>query len=515
MLEYFLVASSAIILSLCFTKVCPGFLSIIALLPLKWAIDRCKDYQAKSLGFIWGLFFFLLLLWWLIPTISTYGALPKPLAAVVLLALCSYLALYPSLWAHLFKKLCSLRLNSILLILAGSSIWILLEYIRSLLFSGFPWGAIGYSLAPYPLLIQTADIWGVYGIGFFVIFVNLCLSFFLDEFVNRKIQFIKSSNIFIVSLVLLSTFSFVAFYGLYKKELQIKKGLFAVAVQGSIDQSIKWNPSFAQFTVERYKSLTKAAKKSFSNLKFVVWPETSMPFYFQEESLVKQDLLSFAQKESIYILLGSPSYTYGKDSRPRYLNSAFLISPKGKVIGKYDKQHLVPFGEYMPFGKLTEWARNFLPTAGDFISGTNKGPIGDDNISIGVMICFESIFPYISRQEVMLGADILAVITNDAWFGKTPAPWQHANMAIFRAVETRRWLIRAANTGISRIIAPNGEIVAESHLFKPEFIGSKVERLNKKTFYVKYGPYWFLAFNLLIVIIALGKAYMMRKEKML
>ncbi len=508
MFEYFLVIVSATTLSLCFTKTIPGIVSFIALLPFKFAIDRCKAYQAKGLGFVWGLSFFLLLLWWLVPTISTYGALPKPLSALVLLALCSYLAIYPSFWAHIYKKFAYSSINPILLIFAGSALWILLEYIRSILFSGFPWGSIGYSLATYPFLIQTADIWGVYGIGFFIVFVNISIGSFFDKNLEKN-----NVHLFMMVFSITVFAAFFIYYGLHKKSLPFKKGFWAAAIQGSIDQSIKWNPFFTKSTINIYKSLTKRAKKTYPDLKLVVWPETSMPFYFQEENLLRKDILSFSKKNEIYILFGSPSYTYGKDNKPKYLNSAYLISPKGQVLGKYDKQHLVPFGEYMPFGSLTEWARKFLPTAGDFIPGTKSGPIGDDNISIGVMICFESIFPYISRQEVLLGAELLTIITNDAWFGKTPAPWQHANMATFRAVETRRWIIRAANTGISRIISPSGQILTESDLFKPEIIGAKIERLKQKTIYVRFGPYWFLVINLLIVIIALKKVFLSERRK--
>ncbi len=489
----------------CFNFEGLGLLSFLALVPLFLAVFKSKKEKAKLIGFIWGITFFSLLLWWLVPTVSTYGGIHISISCIVILCLCCYLAIYPALWAHFLKNFLVIRPSPFFTILFSSSLWIILEYLRQKILSGFPWGFISYSLSTHPLFIQTADIWGIYGIGFLL----LALNAFIALFLNKKLD----KNFIIKGILLAAIISFfLFFYGQIRLDEKNDTGLFwGSAVQASIDQSQKWNPSYQDFTVNRYIELTKKAKEKKKGLKLVVWPETSMPFYFQNDSIKRKRVLELAKKENLYILLGSPSYKFTDKGKIRYLNSAYLIGPDIQRLKRYDKQHLVPFGEYMPFGPLTSWARSFLPTAGDFISGKSSSPLSAGPFKIGVMICFESIFPEISRKEVKEGANILSVITNDAWFGKTPAPRQHADMAIFRAIETRRWLIRAANTGISRIISPRGEVVSESRLFIPEFILSKIGLNEDITIYVRFGPYWFLAINFLIVIFGITKSNL--KEK--
>jgi len=475
--------------------------AFVAFIPLLQAIERAQNPKtAFKAGFIWGLFFFSMLLWWLVPTISTYGKIHYLLAIPVVLCLCCYLAIYPSIWAFYVKKLFLSKRYGLETALAASCCWIVLEAIRSILLSGFPWGLLAYTLTPVPVLIQSADLWSVYGVGFLIIFFNVAL-FEASHILRAGPKKKGISWPFItLSAVTAAILGIYFLYGFATLPQDPKPSIRVAAVQAAIDQNRKWAPELTRFTVDTYIHLSQKAMKSHPDLKLVVWPETAMPFYFQENSLVKQQVLEFARKNGLYILLGSPSYTYTQEGKPRYLNSAYIIGPDGTVLGRYDKNHLVPFGEYMPWGKLTSWARRFLPTAGDFVPGNNLSPLKAGPFKIGTMICFESIFPEIARKEVIAGANLLAVITNDAWFGRTAAPWQHADMAVFRAVETRRWIIRAANTGVSRIISPKGEVIVNSHLFCPEFVSALINLNKKQTLYVRYGSMWFVAINLLIVI---------------
>ncbi len=477
-----------------------------SLIPLLQTIEGARSRAAFKLGFFWGLVFFGLLIWWLIPTISTYGKINFILATPVVLCLCCYLALYPALWTLWVKKLFDSGLSGLSLVLAATSAWVVLEFLRSHLFSGFPWGLMAYSLTAEPLLIQTADIWSVYGVGFVVVFFNLSV-FEASRILKGKGEFHqKRIRLALQGCTLCVLLSFFCLYGVLKIGGQKgTTGVDAAAVQAAIDQNQKWNPAITMFTVDTYIDLTSRAKKLHPALTLAIWPETAMPFYFQEESVAKKRLKDFVRANGLFLLFGSPSYTYDKQGRVQYLNSAYFMGPDGQVFGRYDKQHLVPFGEYMPLGPITSWARRFLPTAGDFISGTSSSPLKGGPFKIGTMICFESIFPEIARKEVAQGANLLAVITNDAWFGNTPAPWQHADMAIFRAVETRRWLVRAANTGVSRIISPSGNVLANTDLFRPEFVVSKVYLGENKTFFVQFGTKWFIAMNLLVIMLFLYK----------
>ncbi len=506
-----LVAFSALLLFSAFPSISFWPAAFVALIPFVQALEGLKAKDAFRTGFLWGLFFFFPLLWWLVPTISTYGRIHFLLAVPVVICLCCYLALYPALWAMFVKWLLDSGQAGLFFVISASSLWIVLEALRGVLFSGFPWGLMAYSLCPVPVFIQSADIWSVYGLGFFLVFFNLSIFEAVRMMRTKRAETASNKGVKVLFASLLCLLLFFFSYGVIKtRKVATTSKVWAAAVQASMDQSQKWDPALTLFTLNRYKELTHRAKKEFPELRLAVWPETAMPFYFQEDTSMKRAILDFARKEGLFILLGSPSYTYGKDGRVYYLNSAYAVGPKGIVLGRYDKHHLVPFGEYMPWGPVTAWARRFLPTAGDFIAGKEPTPLNAGPFKIGTMICFESIFPEIARKEVEKGANILAVITNDAWFGRTAAPYQHADMAIFRAVETRRWLVRAANTGVSRIISPIGEVLKETRLFVPSFVAAQVGLGQEQTIFVRFGSGWFVAMNFLVIIFCI---YRIRKDK--
>ena len=502
MVNLFLAVSSALVLASAYLGFAAVSVSFAALVPFIHAVYSVSKRDSFRLGFFWGLAFFGPVTWWIAPTISTYGKLPLWAAWAVFALLACYLSLFPALWALLARHLqAGERDLSLWGMLALSSLWILLEVLRGHLLSGFPWGSLAYSLCRFPVLIQTADIWGPCGVGFVIFFSNLVLwQLFLclgdrEYFISHRRRVCRSSAVWLFLLVSM------ALYGRHAI-LTVQDGTVRVAaVQGSFDQSVKWDPEYRIATIDRYKRLTAQAKSEFPDLTLAVWPETAMPFYFQEDSELRAEVQALAVRLHISILFGSPSYYYGSSGRLRYRNSAFLVGPDGSFRGRYDKQHLVPFGEYMPWGRITSWAKDFFPVTGDFSAGNSAAPLKSQPFRLGVMICFESIFPEISRKEVLAGSNLLAVITNDAWFGRTAAPVQHADMALFRAVETRRWIVRAANTGISRIISPAGQVLAGTGIFRACFITGLVGPDRGKTFFVRHGPYWFFALNLLFILI--------------
>ncbi len=501
LMSLFLCLLSALILASLYIGLPAGLLAFIALIPFFHGLFSADKKDSFLLGFLWGLAFFAPVLWWIAPTIFTYGKLPLWAAWLVFALLACYLAMYPALWARLARKLVrDWRYMSVIDIMALASMWMLMEVAKAYILSGFPWASLAYSLCKYPLLIQSADIWGPYGLGFIIVVFNLIL---WQLMLPRRHQSLRegAGKRLIWSMALLCCLaSALLFYGRHCLYMTDRGTARVAAIQGSFDQSVKWDPAYRRATLSRYSDLTRQAKAEFPDLMLAVWPETAIPFYFQEDSDFRNQVTSLAQKFEISILLGSPSYFYDVSGHLHYRNSAFLVGPDGDIRGRYDKQHLVPFGEYMPWGRLTSWAKGLLPTAGNFTPGTSSAPLNSNPFRIGVMICFESIFPRIARKEVAENANLLAVITNDAWFGKTSAPWQHADMAIFRAVETRRWIVRAANTGVSRIISPTGQVISQTGIFQPGFITGRVSLNNRQTFFVVHGPYWFYALNLLFIL---------------
>ena len=284
--------------------------------------------------------------------------------------------------------------------------------------------------------------------------------------------------------------------------------LRAVIVQGNIDQSLKWNPAYQVKTLETYLRLTRGNYNFEPDL--IVWPETSVPFFFQDNSELSRKLPSMVQESKALLLFGSPGYKRTSGT-VKYYNRAYLIAPDGNPPQSYDKVHLVPFGEYVPFKKLLSFINRLVSAAGDFAAGEEIVTMNHEDLSMGVLICFEAIFPEIARVHTTQGANILINITNDAWFGKTSAPYQHLAMAIFRAVENRRPLIRSANTGFSALIGSQGKIIARGNLFCEETLNVSSDISNSGlTFYTRYGDIF--AFSMLLISLIKGASFLWHRK---
>jgi apolipoprotein N-acyltransferase len=227
-------------------------------------------------------------------------------------------------------------------------------------------------------------------------------------------------------------------------------------------------------------------KKAPLGLGLIVWPETATPFFFQDPSHLSAVVRNIPKLTSDWLLFGSPSYL-DEGSGTEYMNSAFLLSPDGNVAGRYDKTHLVPYGEYVPLRRFFPFINKLVAGIGDFKRGDGVKALRIGRHDLGVLICYEGIFPEISRKYKENGAGLLVNITNDAWFGRTSAPYQHLSMTVFRAVENRTFLLRAANTGISAIIDPSGKIIKQTRLFERSAIRGSVKFLDRRTIYALYG----------------------------
>ena len=453
-------------LTLSFPPFSISFLSFFALIPLFLAIEDATLKETFIIGYIFGLAHFLTLLYWIPYPISKYGGLPLYLSVFPYLLLVMYLASFFGIFCYL----CRLQSKSILLFYPCC--WIVLEFLRSKLLTGFPWCLVGYTQYRNLHIIQIADITGVYGVSFLIVLVNTAFYLLL----TRRLNFIKG-------LIVFAFFSLTYTYGIYRLHDTIKgKDIKVAIVQGNIDQSLKWDPAYQARTMATYLELTRYAFKYKPYL--VIWPETAVPFYFQEDGPLAKLICDISKR--CKIIFGSPAYERKKD-RICYLNRAYLLS-KGKIVSYYDKVHLVPFGEYVPLKKILFFVNRIVSSAGDFSPGKGIYPLRCGDLSAGVMICYETIFPEIARIHAKKEANVLVNISNDAWFGKTSAPYQHFAMSVLRAVENRRYLIRATNTGISGFIDPWGRVIKRSSLFKREVLLARLKLVNKPlTIYTKYG----------------------------
>jgi apolipoprotein N-acyltransferase len=287
--------------------------------------------------------------------------------------------------------------------------------------------------------------------------------------------------------VLLVLFIGTLFYGfqrLNSGDSRSTKPLRVALIQGNIPQDVKWSPAFQDSSIAVYERLTREAAAGGVDL--VVWPESSVPFFFQDDPQQAGRITGLARELATSLIIGSPAHELRNGKRV-FLNSAFMIAPSGEITGRSDKIHLVPFGEYVPLGRFFPFISKLVVGIGDFSPGERAIPLMAGQTPIGTMICAEAVFPELGRAYVNNGARILANITNDAWFGRTSAPYQHLSIAAFRAVETRTPLIRAANTGVTAIVDQNGHISTMTGLFVEGFRIGEVRPGSGNSLYLKIG----------------------------
>ncbi len=479
---------SGLLLTGSFPKTDIAWFAWFAIVPLLLALKDVSLKEGFRLGFVTGLVHYLTLAYWLAYTMKTYGGLPLYVSIPVLFLFSAYLALYVAVFSAGIVRLFSKPAMCFIMI---PVLWVSLEYIRSFLFSGFPWELMGYSQFKNLYLIQISDIFGVYGVSFLIILSNSAIFLALLCLTGKTWQGITISKCLAAASVFVfaSVFSFVWFYGKYRvssvDEMISESPSAQVAiVQGNIDQAKKWDPEFRIETIQKYTDLSFSARKH--NPDLVVWPETATPFYFLYNVKLTEMVLKSVHETGAGFLIGSPSFIRGENNT-EYHNSAYLINPDGTVSGQYDKTHLVPFGEYVPLKKWLPFLGKIVEHVGDFTPGKEGNTILFDDYSLGLQICYEIIFPNLSRMMVKNNAGLLINITNDGWYGRTGAPYQHFSMTIFRAVENKRSLIRSANTGISGFIDPAGRVLGSTLLFEDAVLTCSVPVLNKKTFYTCFG----------------------------
>ncbi|MFQ5466355.1 MAG: apolipoprotein N-acyltransferase [Thermodesulfobacteriota bacterium] len=459
-----LPALAGVLLAASFPPVGLGWLAWVALVPLLAALDGQPWRQGALSAFVFGFVYFLGTVYWVVNSMFFYGGISLTLSVPIMLLLVAFLALYPAAFG-LFLALVG-RGGRVAGLLAAPTAWTALELLRSHMFTGFPWALVGYTQARVLPVIQIADVFGVWGVSFLVVAVNAVLALWLRRLLagRRGAAPVGEAVAVAVMLTLTIAYGFMRI-GEVDERAGGWEGLTVGVAQGSIDQSVKWDPSRRAETIGIYSDLSRRAASEGAGL--IVWPETAVPFYLGAEPEDSRRVEDAARTAGAYILTGSPSFSFPeKGSAPEFFNSAYLLDPGGTATGRYDKVHLVPFGEYVPMRKVLFFISKLTEGVGDFTPGPGPIPITFRDSGLGVLICYESIFPELARRYAARGAGLLVVITNDAWFGRTSAPYQHFEMAVMRAVENRTYLVRAANTGISGVIDPAGRVKRETSLFE-------------------------------------------------
>jgi apolipoprotein N-acyltransferase len=476
--EMLLSLTSGILVALSFPLPGLSFLVWVALVPLLMAADG-KDFRYTfKLGFLAGVVAFGGILYWINIVVVTYGHLPWLVSLFVYGLLVAYLALYPAVVTALSRWVEDAG-HSLVLILP--LLWVAGDLVRSFLLSGFPWANLGHSQYRILPLIQVADLTGVYGITFLIIFANVVIFRMVRALFARCPEHFPGRAAGLLILLLFLTL----LYGVWRLNGQEGGRTLRVAlIQGNIDQGSKWEETRQDETVAIYDRLSRQACANGADL--VVWPESAVPFFFQEDSPLSEQVRAVARTTRSCLVTGSPAYERDTNQL-RFFNSAFLISPTGELLGRSDKIHLVPFGEYVPLGPLLPFVHKLVEGIGEFTPGERPLPLNTGNGQIGVLVCFEGIFPDLAREYVREGGRLLVNITNDAWFGRSSAPYQHLSIIVFRAVENRVPVVRAANTGITAVIDSRGHIRGMTPIFEEAILTREVRFGDTTSFYTRFG----------------------------
>ncbi|MFN3567428.1 MAG: apolipoprotein N-acyltransferase [Caldimicrobium sp.] len=522
--KLFLIPSCCgILLGLSFPKFDLTPFIFVSLVIIFWLLStREKNLlDIITISFTFGIAAFFLRLYWIVYTLTKFGQIPLILALFLLILLSSYLSLYYFLFFYLSTEIKAFSSPSFFKGILLGFYWVAIEFLCSTLFTGFPWTLLGYSLSNFPLFLQLADLLGIWGLSFTVIMLN----YFFYFLINKASQYLLSTKESLLNLFYFGIFFFLILsYGYYtqnkwKKELfAIKQNIKVALLQGNIPQELK-EAREIEISLSTYKGLILRALKDEPQLIFL--PETALPFYFPYEKEPTLKFLSFLEElKSINKAKGEelPGIIFGafrvsfNSENPKVHNSLFVWDGEN-IEDFYDKEKLVPFGEYVPLSKYFPFLKKISVVSDILKPGVSKNlkiSLKPSKVEITPLICFESAFPQISQKRVRQGGKLIFVATNDAWFGKTSAAYQHFQIAKVRAVETRRFVLQAANTGITGIIDPLGKTIKKSTLEVEEIIIENIKPIEKQTLFVKYGyifPYVATALFLLVYLFYLIKPF--------
>ena len=467
-----LAVASGLALGLAFPKFDYNLLAWVALVPLFYAIEGESLGRVFWWAYLQGFAANVVSLYWIPIPLHDFADVRIEFAIFPMLLLAGAVAINTAIaiWAGEIVA----RRARIPMVITMPVAWTALEWFRTYVPASFPWNLLGYVAYRNLELIQFAEFTGVYGVSALIVFFNAVVYVVIFRRGTYRLQTISLSALTAMMVVLVA-------FGAWRIG-DVKKapstGSFKVAmVQGNIPQSLKWDPNFLPQSYKVYQDQTEDAAKRGADL--IVWPEAAAAFLFQADgrypamlagdAQYRDSLLTLARSLGKPLLFGAPALAVQDDRVAGFYNRAYLVNVKGEgeVDAHYDKIELVPFGEYVPARAILGFFVNRVVKGfGDMIPGETQNLFEVKGAKLGILICYESIFPDLTRREVNEGADVLVNITNDAWYGESSAPYQVLAMAALRSVETKVPMVRVANTGISALIEPSGRITDRTALFK-------------------------------------------------
>jgi apolipoprotein N-acyltransferase len=488
-LDFALAILSGALLALSFPKFGHPAFAWIALAPLLVALAarRHSARRALGLGLMTGAIYFAGTLYWLVETMTTFGGLSTPLAVFAAALLIAYLSLFPAAFAVIQARL--LRAFGTSWLLFAPLVWVATEMGRTYVLDGFPWELLGYSQVTVLPIAQIASVVGVYGLSALVALISAAAAFAAVDRSPRRWRVAAG-----VAVVVVGTGLWGAMRIRNSALTRAGSPIRVAVLQGNIPIDEKWDPRMRGPILDRYIGMTREAIGR--NAQFVLWPESSTPLPYEEDVAGGDAIRRLARQAKITLLIGSDQVEpvkpvpLQKPPPPRSYNAAYLIQPDGSTGAIYRKIHLVPFGEYVPFGRLLSFVGPLVAAVADFAPftpGTEPIVLPVQNHKVSTAICYEVIYASLMRSFVTHGSEMLTTITNDAWYGWSSAAYQHWEQASLRSIEEGRYLARAANTGISGFVDPYGRVLQRSNMFQSAVMAEDLRFISDRTIYSRIG----------------------------
>lgn len=460
-------------------------------------------WQGFALGYMCGILWFAGTCYWIFDTMHRYGGLPVPVAVLALILFCMYVGLYHGMFGLLLALVAGSKVGGLKTASSGASIrrtlaaapflWVAVELARTRI-TAFPWELLGYAQTGNFALTRIATFTGVYGLSLEIMLVN---SVFAAAFLATKQRRKRLLMAACAAVVILQT-------GQWLAPPPVAADHTALLVQPDIpiQTGEMWTKDYFEGTLRDLTaiSLHSSGEKAGQRYDLIVWPESPSPFY-TNDPLFRDAVSALARQSGTWVVAGSIGITpamhatmnaamnTGGESS-QIFNSAALVSPQGEWVGRYDKVHLVPFGEYLPFPQVFAFAGGLTKEVGEFQRGASRTPLDAGGQRLGMFICYESIFPDEVRQGPLQGAQVLVNISNDGWYGDSGAWKQHLQQTQMRAIENERWLLAATNTGMTASVDPYGRIVTATERKIRTALAAPYALSSSTSFYTRHGD-WF------------------------
>jgi len=516
---WLLAISSSILQILVFPRPGLTFLCWVSIAPLIYAILRAREVDATVLlesqspsflvpatpkqgfllGWLSGIVWYLGTCYWVFHVMHLYGRLNSFVSFILLILFSLYLGLNHGIFGALLAWAGQARAGfSRRALVLAPFLWVTVELIRNYII-GFPWDLLGTAQVDNIPLSRIATVTGVYGLSFEIALVN---TVFAATFLVHKTRRTAMIAAALVSSIALQSERFV-------KVEAIPADSQAALVQQNVPIRDDWNVENYSKLLEELSAISVVPQNPSGTPGLIVWPESPAPFFLNDGEFVRA-LSEVTRRNNAFVIAGSIGSPAEKKARlDEIYNSAVVIGPPGVVASRYDKVHLVPFGEYVPFRRILSFAKALTGEVGNFVSGNDRSPLPLDKHKAGVFICYESVFPGEVREFAARGAEFFVNISNDGWFGESAAPWQHLNMARMRAIENNRWLLRATNTGITAAVDPFGRVVQTAPRNQRTVLLASYGRETETTFYTRNGDW----FPILCAIISIGGLFIRIRER--